>query len=81
VETYRHYQASCFELEPYSPHLCRPADMLPQFTNGHFLSFSPLLIAMTAAEITTLGQMPLDKKIKRLCCRTGNYLPFHFFQL
>jgi hypothetical protein len=36
---------------------------------------------MPASEIAALGEMPLDKKIKRLCCRTGNYLPLHFFQL
>jgi hypothetical protein len=36
---------------------------------------------MPASEIAALGEMPLDKEIKRLCCRTGNYLPLHFFQL
>jgi hypothetical protein len=39
------------------------------------------LITMTASEIAAFGEMPLNKKIKCLCCRTGNYLPFHFFQL
>jgi hypothetical protein len=55
--------------------------VLLQFTNGHLLRFFAPLIAMAASEIATLGKMPLDKKIKCLCCLTGNYLPFHFFQL
>jgi hypothetical protein len=25
--------------------------------------------------------MPLDEELKGLCCRTGNYMVFHFFHL
>jgi len=36
---------------------------------------------MPAAEITPFREMPLDEKIEGFNCRTGNYMPFHFFHL
>jgi hypothetical protein len=42
-------------LFPGPQHLCRPVDLPFQFNNVHLPRFSPLLIAMAAPEITTLG--------------------------
>jgi hypothetical protein len=34
---------------------------------------------VAASEITSLGEVPLDEKIKGFYCRTGNQMVFHFF--
>jgi hypothetical protein len=34
---------------------------------------------MAAPEIAPLCEMPLDEEFKGFCCRTGNYMLFHFF--
>jgi hypothetical protein len=36
---------------------------------------------VTASKVASLGEMPLNKKLKRLHCRTGNHMLFHFFHL
>jgi hypothetical protein len=40
-----------------------------------------VLVTVPASEIAALREVPLDEEIEVLNCRTGNHVPFHFFQL
>jgi hypothetical protein len=66
---------------PGLKHLGRPVNLTLDFTRGHLLNFSPPLIAMTTAEVTPFGEMPLNEKLKVFYCRTGNHVLFQLFHL
>jgi hypothetical protein len=66
---------------PGPEHLRRPADLAYDILCGHLGRAFPVLVAVPASEVAALREVPLDEEIKVLNCRTGNHVPFHFFQL
>jgi hypothetical protein len=64
---------------PGLKHLGCPVDLTFEFTQCHLLNPFPPLITVTASKVALFSKMPLDKKIKALYCRTGNYVFFQLF--
>jgi hypothetical protein len=66
---------------PGPEHLRRPVDLADDILCGHLGRTLLMLVAVPASEVAALREMPLDEEIEILNCRTGNHVPFHFFQL